>query len=286
MPGSVSIFPGKKVSVGDRSYENEKEKSKSKSKADEFSFKEECYDERPKIEKIADTKPMLVVHGYYDTGKKIKINGVLRPILRPMTSFGYFINHEGDLEGWKNSLKGAGLINPVPNAPNWYKIAVSNNGTAKITTTIKTIERKFAISARLGRNFPHGDFNTIIDQGLSLNVGLEYMMNRNLSVEAVFGYHTFAEGDFVDSVDILQFSINGRYFYPFMGRVRAFINSGVGFYKIDPGDTEFGFNVGTGFDFYISNQFSLEAAYNYHNIKVGDGYYRFSTAQGGFRFRF
>lgn len=92
-------------------------------------------DERPKVEQIADRMPTYVIHGYYDTGRTITVNEKSHPILRPMTSLGYFVTHEGKVDGWSHNLQGAEEI-----APNFYKIAVPNNDTATITTTVKALQ--------------------------------------------------------------------------------------------------------------------------------------------------
>lgn len=232
---------------------------------------------------INNTIATYVVHVYHDTGQRYTINGKQNIVLRPQSPFGYFINHEGGLEGWKDSLTGDNLIKI---APNWYKIAVPNNGVATVTTTIKAINPKFAVSARLGMDLPHGIFNNMVNPGLSLNVGLEYLLSSYFSLEAIFGYHKFADGGLGKDQDIFQFSGNLRYFFPVSSRFRTFINSGAGIYKLDPGNTKSGFNFGTGLDFYLTTQFALEAAYNYHTVNTTGANLNFSTVQGGLRYRF
>jgi hypothetical protein len=87
-----------------------------------------------RIEKITKSEPTYIVHGYYDTGRRVKIDGKMLNILRPMTSFGYFVQHQGELTGWKHNLEGAEKI-----APNFYKLAVDS--VATISTTIEAIEK-------------------------------------------------------------------------------------------------------------------------------------------------
>lgn len=76
--------------------------------------------------------PMYRVHGYHDTGRSTKLlGGGARTILHPQSSFGYFVNHEGKLNGWRHSLDGAQQV-----GPDFYRLGVPNNGAARIRTTI------------------------------------------------------------------------------------------------------------------------------------------------------
>ena len=76
--------------------------------------------------------PMYRVHGYHDTGRSTKLlDGGARTILRPQSSFGYFVNHEGKLYGWRHSLEGAQQV-----GPDFYRLGVPNNGAVRIRTTI------------------------------------------------------------------------------------------------------------------------------------------------------
>lgn len=235
-------------------------------------------------ERFANEMPTYRVHVFHDTGKFITLGGVRRPVLDPQGSFGYYVSHLGDLEGWRHRFE-SDDVELTELAPNWYKISLPNDGVAEVNTTFKALERDFAISVRLGRDFSHGNFDNITDPALTLNVGLEYLLNRNFSLEAVFGYHRFTEGELGDSdLDIYQFSINGRNFFNLSDKIRSFINGGAGLYKLHPGKSKFGWNVGAGFDYYISNTFQLETAYNYHKLTKTD--IQFSTVQGGFRLRF
>ena len=78
--------------------------------------------------------PTFRVHVYHDTGERVTRNGTERPVLREQSSFGLYVYHEGGLEGWQTSIQGAQRI-----AENLYLLAVPNNGTAKITTTVQAV---------------------------------------------------------------------------------------------------------------------------------------------------
>jgi len=146
---------------------------------------------------------------------------------------------------------------------------------------------KFAIFLHFGAAFPHSNFSNVFDPGFSFNGGLEYAVTDYFSVEGIFGAHHF-ENSFVggNNLDVFQFSGNGKVYLAAPGSVRPWFNFGVGAYKFDPGSTRFGGNVGTGLQFNITPRFALEAAYNFHAVSSTGTGTKYSTLQGGFRFRF
>ena len=79
--------------------------------------------------------PTYIVHSYRDTGTTTVRKGTTFKLLTPQTSFGYYINHEGDLSGWKHQLEGAQKI-----ATDLYLIAVPQGGTKSVRTTIEAVE--------------------------------------------------------------------------------------------------------------------------------------------------
>ncbi|HYW70948.1 MAG TPA: hypothetical protein VE961_07940 [Pyrinomonadaceae bacterium] len=88
---------------------------------------------RPTIEDLIKFAPTYRVHVYHDTGRKTKlINGQERRILSPQSSFGYFLEHEGALDGWDARLQGAIRISET-----FYLLRIDNNGTAKVTTVVQ-----------------------------------------------------------------------------------------------------------------------------------------------------
>lgn len=154
-----------------------------------------------------------------------------------------------------------------------------------------TPESKFAIFFHGGANFPHGNFNNLWETGFSFNAGLEYAATDYFSVEGIFGYHRFG-GKTIGPVSIsdlntFQFSGNGKVYLSPPGAVRPWANFGIGAYKFDPGSTRFGGNVGGGLQFNVTPKAALEGAYNFHAVTSFSGSDRkFSTLQGGVRFRF
>ncbi len=95
-------------------------------------------------EEVDGLVPTYRVHAYHTTGDTVVINGVKHTVLEPQPSFGYYVGHDGELLGWRHELKDANLVQL---APNFYRIAVPNNGVATVTTTIEAVERpSFAVS--------------------------------------------------------------------------------------------------------------------------------------------
>jgi hypothetical protein len=72
-----------------------------------------------------------VVHGYHDTGKKVTVRNATWRVMRPQSSFGYFVHHDGSLAGWDSALNGAQQI-----APNYYLVEAPEGGAKQIHTGI------------------------------------------------------------------------------------------------------------------------------------------------------
>jgi len=144
---------------------------------------------------------------------------------------------------------------------------------------------KFAVFGNIGVTVPHGDFNTFVDPSFSANVGLEYMITSQFSVDGTVGYQRFSTF-FGDNANLYQVSGNGQFYLVDESRkVRPFVNGGVGVYVTDAATTHFGGNVGGGVLYEATPHFGITGAYNFHAFSAGDGL-RFSTVQGGVRWRF
>ncbi|MFN2404430.1 MAG: porin family protein [Pyrinomonadaceae bacterium] len=147
-------------------------------------------------------------------------------------------------------------------------------------------QSKFAVSADFGAGIPHGTFSNFFDPGFSFNAALEYVISPYVSAEGKFGYHRFP-GDNGGNLNLYQFSGNGKfYLVPEPNKIRPFLNGGVGAYKFDSGPTKFGGNLGAGMLFEVTPHFGLQASYNFHAVNTSGVTTRFSTVQGGVRWRF
>ncbi len=91
---------------------------------------------RNTIEDLIKFMPTYRVHVYHDTGRRRNVKGRgSRRILVPQSSFGYFLDHQGALDGWDARLQGAIRI-----AETFYLLRVENNGTAKVNTVVQARE--------------------------------------------------------------------------------------------------------------------------------------------------
>lgn len=89
------------------------------------------------LERLEQIMPTVRIHVYHDTGERVTIGGREHPVLRAQASYGYFVEHEGELYGWDQSLQGAQQI-----APNFYRLSVPDSGVAKVTNTIMAVDKK------------------------------------------------------------------------------------------------------------------------------------------------
>lgn len=75
--------------------------------------------------------PTYLVHAFHDSGATVTVSGQARRVLKPQSSFGYYVHHDGALGGWDTALTGAQEV-----APNYYRIPVPQGGAATIQTRI------------------------------------------------------------------------------------------------------------------------------------------------------
>jgi hypothetical protein len=96
---------------------------------------------RAKIATMSETEinqavPIFLVHAYHDTGVDIMLaDRKKHRLLEPQTSFGYYLYPHAEVLGWQKTLQGATQL-----APDYYKLAVPNNGVKQITTRIVAAE--------------------------------------------------------------------------------------------------------------------------------------------------
>jgi hypothetical protein len=69
---------------------------------------------------------------HYQTGRRLKIGGQIRPIMTPLTSFGFFVEAGHPVYGWDHALGGAF----AKIGPNTYKVSVPTGGTKTLLTKL------------------------------------------------------------------------------------------------------------------------------------------------------
>lgn len=241
--------------------------------------------ERSAWERRMDSEPTYIVRGYFDTGRRLTIGGVVRPVLQPMVAFGYFIDHQGTLRGWNHHLTGAEQI-----GPNFYRVRPPNNGKVQIGVNIEALEKPRGRAANalwldFGITFPHGGFANDYDEDLAANIGYEYAVGANASFEATAGLHLFeAKGGGTD-VNVKRVAINGKW-YVASGSVSPFAVLGLGAYSFDPGTARLGINVGFGAQAGVASHVSIEGRWTLHHVIDNAPNSTYAIVTAGLRYAF
>jgi hypothetical protein len=83
------------------------------------------------LEQVELLMPTYRVYVWHDTGRMIDTESGPVRVLEPQPSFGLFLAHDGDLEGWEHRFEGAQKV-----AEGLYKITADVDGVTKVTATI------------------------------------------------------------------------------------------------------------------------------------------------------
>jgi hypothetical protein len=83
------------------------------------------------LEHVEQLMPTYTVFVWHDTGRTIETEQGPVKVMEPQPSFGLFLAHDGDLEGWEHRFEGAEQV-----AENLYKITAAQDGVTKVTATI------------------------------------------------------------------------------------------------------------------------------------------------------
>ncbi len=234
-------------------------------------------------DQVDSLMPTYRVHLYHETGDTAIIAGVKHPIVEAQTSFGFWVDHKGALQGWRHRITGATLTQL---APNYYRLAVPNNGTAEVITMIEAVEvRSFALSLHAGLSLPHGSLHNSYDNGFGITADLERRLSPTWTVAGLFGFHRFGQKSSSAHLDI--YHISGSLEANLTtGSTRFFLEAGGGGYLMSPGPTRLGAHAGAGLDFQVSPSLSLGLSYRAHNIFTTGSNTTFSAFQAGGRLWF
>jgi hypothetical protein len=156
--------------------------------------------------------------------------------------------------------------------------------------------KHWGLSLHAGASIPHGNFSNFTHIGPNVGVDLEYRFNPVFSLEGIYTYHRFS-GDKITipvfgtfhfpPLNLHQLSVNGKiYGGAPAASVRPFINFGGGAYVFNSGSVHGGLNIGGGLQFTVTPNFAVDTMYNFNNVFTSGVGLRFSTLQGGVRFRF
>jgi opacity protein-like surface antigen len=230
--------------------------------------------------------PSYRVHVYRDTGKVLSIGGTTHPVLSYQTSFGYNVTHQGEVEGWRHEIEGAGLVKL---APNWYRIQVPNGGEVPVTTKIEAVEPggtmgPLSLSLHVGGNLPVGQSGRY-SGGPGGGIDLEYRLNATFAVEAFLGLDDLRGKAGAADLRVTQLHVSGKV-YLLPGTIRPFALAGAGGYGLDPGSWKAGVHAGGGVQVNLWPRFAVEATAKYHDVPGPTPALRFVTLQAGARLRF
>lgn len=153
--------------------------------------------------------------------------------------------------------------------------------------------KRWGLSLHAGASIPHGSFSNFFDTGPNVGVDLEYRLSPVFSLEGIYTFHRFRGETFsgpfgptrFNDTNLHVLSLNGKV-YGGTSPVRPFLNFGGGAYKFDHSSVRGGLNVGGGLQFGVTPTFALDSMYNFHNVFTSGSDLKFSTVQGGVRFRF
>jgi hypothetical protein len=84
--------------------------------------------------------PVYEVHGFYETGETVNVNGKVRKVMRPLMPFGYLLNHDGPYYGFTDAIVGIDGATLTQVAPDLYRVSVPHDGKVRIKTTIRAEE--------------------------------------------------------------------------------------------------------------------------------------------------
>lgn len=87
--------------------------------------------DRITLEQVELLMPTYIVNVWYDTGRMLDTEKGPVKLLEPQSSFGLFLAHDGELEGWTHQLEGARRV-----GENLYQITAEKDEVVRIKTTI------------------------------------------------------------------------------------------------------------------------------------------------------
>lgn len=215
-------------------------------------------------------------HGYLYSGRSIIINRQRYSLVDPVGSFGYIVKHVGDpVKKWQHKLEGAKKV-----ATNLYRLSIPSESAVPVTTQITPLSYgRWSASIHSGVAIPTGSFADDFDSGLNILLDVDYRLSPKWSLVGLCGYNDFKSNTTgVDDNYWINLSTNMRYQQPLRGPLSYYIGAGPGVYIPEAGSTEFGANIGVGFDYKYNSSTTIEIGVDYHRIFDGDTQFLHSHA--------
>ena len=144
---------------------------------------------------------------------------------------------------------------------------------------------RWSLGIGLGPNFPQSDFENFFDGNFGVELDLEYEVNQSFAINVAYGFDQFDGKSGINDVDVSHLTLNGKLYFA-GGTGRPFLQAGVGYYNFDPGDNEFGVNLGVGYQFDYSPSLAFEIKTQYHSVNTDVFDTEFFVLRGGIRWFF
>lgn len=168
---------------------------------------------------------------------------------------------------------------PGPKSCN-LTIASDDPDTPVVVHTL-TARTPPSVSFHVGLVVPHGTLNTTADLGSSVSVGFMQPLGPNWAWDLRAGFSTFDSASGQPDTDLWTVSANAKFTVNPGDPAQLFLNGGLGVYHFDPGDFEFGGNLGLGVHVPIEPRFAIEGTYNFHSAFTASPSLNFSQIQLG-----
>lgn len=139
----------------------------------------------------------------------------------------------------------------------------------------------FGVSAGMGQ--PTGDAGDVLKSGFGGTLFGSYGIAKSCAVGIEAGYLQFKGDDNDDfTFTVMPVTAFTTYTFPMSDpKQKPYVKLGLGMYNgkaelddpvfgFDESETDFGFNVGAGYDFEMSPKFTLGALASYHSIQTED----------------
>ena len=171
---------------------------------------------------------------------------------------------------------------PVLAGPRTGSLTVTSDDPDTPTVALQLRGRSpsyFSIHA--GAVFPHGALNAIADASSTVNIAFTYPFLPKWAWDVRVGYANFSGAPGFPDTDAWSVLGNVKYTFNPPGPASFFLNGGAGLFHFDPGDAEFGFNIGAGVNVRLNHRFGIEGTYNYNHALTASPSRRFSALQGG-----
>jgi hypothetical protein len=146
--------------------------------------------------------------------------------------------------------------------------------------------RRCIISFLGGVSIPQGAFGNTFDRGFAVTMAIEYRISQSISALVIYSRHQFRGSSNYPDMSVNQVSAQAKYYILSGPASGVFTNAGAGNYEFNPGASRIGYNVGTGAQVEIFQDFGLIATYNFYSIPNSGTTTNFSSLQGGIFFVF